>query len=102
MTAADINEYWKGQAVKVSASFTDEDGEAVDPDVVKLSYTNPSGDTVTLEYGEDEELFTTAAGHYEVIIDADEAGRWYYRWWSTGDGQASEQFHFEVVEVAGG
>ena len=98
---SDLITVWKGQLVKCSGVFTI-DGAEADPDVVKVTITNPSGESTTYTYGTDAELVKASTGNYSVNVDADEAGTWYYRFWSTGDGQASEQSNFEVREVAGG
>lgn len=86
-----------GDLVRVSAEFRDAETEAlIDPTAVKLSVRNPSGTVTTYTYGDDDALLRTETGKYEQDVSADEAGRWYYRWWSTGDGQAAEERSFEV------
>ena len=86
-----------GDLVRVSAEFRDAETEAlIDPDVVKLSVRTPSGVVTTYVYGADDALDRTEMGKYEQDVSADEAGRWFYRWWSTGEGQASEERSFEV------
>jgi hypothetical protein len=71
-------------------------GGLIDPDVVKLSVRTPAGTVTTYEYGEDAGVEKDDVGQYHADITVDEKGTWHYRWWSTGDGQASEERHFTV------
>ena len=92
------NNYDLGDKVKVSATFTDPDDSeaAYDPSVVKVSHKDPSGNVTTWTYGTDSEVVKDSTGNYHALIDADEAGTWYYRWFSTGTGQAAEEQQFRV------
>jgi len=76
--------------------FTDLDGDSVDPTVVKLSHRDPSLNVTHLVYGVDA-IVKETTGVYYFDIDADEAGVWYYRWWSTGTGQAATEKSFTVL-----
>lgn len=99
--SAEINTYWVGQKVRVTAAFTDVDDTAIDPDVVKLSVCDPSEVVTTYVYDTDEELVRDSEGNYSLDIDVDEEGTWYYRWWATGAGQSSVQHMFEAKETIG-
>lgn len=91
------NSYDLGDLVRVSAPFTlVSSGAAVDPTVVKCSVRDPSGNVVTYVYLTDAALVRDSAGNYHLDVDADEAGTWCYRWWSTGTGQAAEENQFTV------
>lgn len=68
----------------------------LDPATVKLSVKDPSGNLVTYEYLIDPEITRVSQGVYRARINADEAGTWYYRWFSEGDGQAAEEQSFTV------
>lgn len=86
-----------GDLVRVEATFTDSVlGTAVDPDVVKLSVKSPDDVVTTYVYLTDAEIVKDAVGEYHADIDVDQAGDWFYRWWSTGDGQAAEEKRFKV------
>ena len=89
--------YHLGDLIRVSAVFTDAAGDAVDPDAVFAQYKDPSGNVTELEYLTDAALVKDSVGNYHVDIDADEAGRWRYRFYSTGDGQAANQKSFDVT-----
>jgi len=84
-----------GNLVRVRVKFTDLDGDSIDPDVVKLSHRDPSGNVSHNTYGV-EAITKETTGVYYFDIDADEAGVWYYRWWSTGAGQAAAEQSFTV------
>jgi hypothetical protein len=89
-----------GDKVRVSAPFTlVSSGGAVDPDVVKLSVQPPSGTVTTYTYGVGATIVKDSAGNYHADIDANEEGTWYYRWFSTGNGQAAKEMRFVVREA---
>ena len=88
-----------GDLVRVSGSFTDEGGSAADPSAVFCAVRDPSGNVTTYEYGQDAELVKDDTGEYHVDVDTDEAGMWFYRWYSTGSGQAAEEGRFWVEKA---
>jgi hypothetical protein len=53
-----------------------------------------------LTYGVGAELVKDSTGVYHVDIDADEAGKWLYRFYSTGTGQASSSIGEFIVFVS--
>ncbi len=86
-----------GDVVRVSATFTDADTDSViDPDVVKLSVRTPAGIVTTYTYGVGGNVVKEAVGQYYSVINANQAGFWFYRWWSTGFGQAAKENEFKV------
>lgn len=92
--------YDLGDRVQVKAVFTNAETEgAVDPDVVNVSIRSPDGEVTTLVYLDDADVVRTGAGIYTLSIDANQAGTWYYRWWSTGAGQAAEERRFVVRDA---
>ena len=80
--------YRVGDLVRITGTWTNAAGTAVDPDAVVVSYKPPSGTTTTLTYGVDAEVVKDSTGVYHVDIDADETGTWGYKFQSTGTGQA--------------
>lgn len=88
--------YHVGDLVRIAGAFTDSDGDAVDPTAVFAKYKNPSGNVTTLEYLVDAALVKDSVGNYHVDINADEAGTWRYRFYSTGTGQAANEDRFTV------
>jgi len=92
-----MTEYDIGDLARVSAVFTDgESGDAIDPAVVKLAYKPEGEETITLTYGTDPEIVKDSTGHYHADLDITSSGKWRYRWYSTGSGQAAEEGEFFV------
>ena len=89
------NEYDIGDRVRLTATFTDADDVATDPDNVSIFYTDPSGNET-----EDDAPTKSATGIYYTDINLDEAGKWKYRSEGTaagGDYQGAEKSHFYVT-----
>lgn len=93
--------YQVGDLVRVTGTFTTAAGVATDPTAVFAEYKDPSGNTTELEYPADAALVKDSTGVYHIDIDADEAGSWFYRFYSTGTGQANSG-PGEFVVFAGG
>jgi len=89
-----MTEYDVGDVAHLTAEFVDLNGDAIDPTAVTLLYRPPIGELMTLLYGIDEEIIRDAAGKYHADIEIDIAGKWGYRWASTGTGQAAEEGSF--------
>ena len=85
-----------GALVKVTGIFTDEEGDSLDPTAVKMSWRTPAGVNTTKVYVTDAEVVKEEPGEYYVLLDANESGLWYYRWWSTGTGQAAKEFQYSI------
>ena len=86
------NIYDLGDSIRVSATFTDADTlDAVDPDVVNLSIRTPDGTLTTYTYGVGGNVVKADVGQYYSIVDVNQSGSWFYRWWSTGFGQAAKE-----------
>ena len=89
-------DYEKGDLVRCSAAFTNIAGAYVDPAAVLFRFKNPGGTTTTYTYGVDAELVKDAVGQYHVDVDANAEGVWFYRFESTGTGQAAGEEAFSV------
>lgn len=87
-------DYQLGSSVRVSAVFVT-NGAAVDPTTVNAEVTDPSGDVTTLTYAGGT-ITKGSTGNYSLTINANEAGTWKVRCWSTGTGQAAEVTSFHV------
>ena len=103
----------QGDLVHVTGTWTDplNSNAPIDPTVVMLSVKDPSGTVTTYTYGSTAITVKDSAGTettsptggagmivqddvgiYSADIDVtSEGGRWYYRWFSTGTGQAAEE-----------
>lgn len=88
--------YDLGDLVRAVAIFKDADNVLTDPSAVRFKVKDPAGAIVTYVYGTDAQLVRDSAGNYHVDIDADAAGFWYYRFYSTGSGQAAAEGVFGV------
>jgi hypothetical protein len=84
-----LNAYDKGKLARLTVSFTNFAGTAVDPTTVALSYRKSNGvqATVTLAGGA---VVRESLGNFYYDLTLDVAGVWHYRWVSTGEGQAAE------------
>ena len=89
----------KGDLVRCTGTFTDIAGAVTDPTAVYFQVTNPAGTKVSYVYGTDAALVKSSSGIYYVDVDAASAGRWYYRFYSTGTGQAADEQLFDVDET---
>lgn len=90
------NTYDVGDLVRVTGTLTDSAGDTLDPTAAYCKVKDPSGHVTTLVYGVDEALARDSSGVYLTDIDVDEAGTWYYRFYSTGIGQGASEAYFFV------
>jgi hypothetical protein len=89
-----------GDLVKLSATFLDaETGLVLDPTVVKLSVKPPDPATTTTHIYGSSAIIKDSTGNYHYNQNANVAGNWFYRWWSTGNGQAAEEKKFKVIDA---
>jgi hypothetical protein len=109
--------YSLGTLVIVSGKFTlKSNGGAVDPDTVQLSIESPDGVLKTYTYNVDN--YTVRAsdgtsstqsgavdfithdgtGQFSADVNANQHGHWYCRFFSSGNGQAANETHFEVKQ----
>lgn len=86
-----MSSYLEGNIVKLTASFTDEDGDAADPTTVVLKIRKPDG---TLE--EDITPTNDAVGSYSYTYTPATVGKYYYRFEGTGAIVAADDGDFRV------
>jgi len=93
--------YDDGDVVHVTGTFTDEGGAPQDPAAVFAQFRFGSGATTTKQYGVDTELEKDSVGNYSIDIDTTGHGGQlcFYRFYSTGSGQAAEQGRFYVERL---
>jgi hypothetical protein len=91
-----VKTYDIGDLVRVTGVFTNSAGTEIDPSVVTFKVKDPANVTTTYIYGTDVELVKDSTGNYYVDIDVDDDGSWYYRFESTGTGQAAAEGRFVV------
>jgi uncharacterized protein YfaS (alpha-2-macroglobulin family) len=91
-----INTYLIGAVVKLTGTFTDLDGDAIDPDTVTLRIKEPDGTITVYVYSTDLELVRDGVGEYHVDWAADQAGEYCFRFEGTGVAQAVNEKQFEI------
>lgn len=79
---------WPETTLRLTVSFTDEDGNAVDPATVIFSTHSPTCTTTDYVYGTDSEVGKSSTGNYYADIVPGDSGRWHFRWVTTGAGTA--------------
>lgn len=78
---------WPGTSLRIEVSFTDEDGVAIDPATVTFMTIDPCCGQTTYVYLTDAAVGKSGTGNYYADITIptnDSAGRWGYRWSTTG------------------
>lgn len=75
--------------IRIPVNFQDASGDDVDPSTVTFKLYSPSGQTTTYVFGADAQISQTSTGDYFVDVTPTEAGRWHFRWSSTGTNQNS-------------
>jgi hypothetical protein len=78
--------YYINTEIRLTASFVDSAGDAVDPDTVTFKTYSPSGQIASYVFGTDSAVQKASTGNYTADITPDKAGRWFYRWETTGTG----------------
>ncbi len=93
--------YRRGDTARVSASITDINNTAVDPDELIFRVLTPAGVTIVHEYDPEVEgdIVRDAKGDYHIDVPLDEVGDWPYRWEGTGGVGLAEE---GVLTVVGG
>lgn len=93
-----MNEWPLGSQVRCTCTFADSAGVPTDPDEVYFQALSPAGTLTSYHYSEDAELVKDDTGDYHALVDADDTGRWHYRFYSTGVGQSASETLFLVKE----
>lgn len=93
---ARINAYDIGDLVRMTGTLEAVDGTNVDPTTVVCKLKKPSGTVTTYTYGADLYPVRSEAGVYYLDYTPTEAGDHWYRFISTGTGQAADEGRFYV------
>ncbi len=78
---------YPGGVARVIVSFTDSNGDAIDPTTVTFRLMTPIRVESSYIYGTDSELTKTATGRYQMLVPStslDRGGRYSYRWETAG------------------
>ena len=86
--------------LRLSINLQNADGDDTDPATVALDLKSPAGIETTYVYLTDSELQKTDAGDYTCDVTPDEAGRWVYRWRTTGTGTTLREFGDFLVQYS--
>lgn len=73
-------------SLRLTVTFVDSDGDPVDPDTVTFKTCSPCRQTASYVYDTDDEVGRSGVGLYYADIVPDKAGRWFFRWETTGAG----------------
>lgn len=87
--------YDLGDAVTCQATFK-KSGVVLDPSTVAFKVKDPAGNVTVYSYPADPQLVKDSTGVYHVDVNANLEGTWFYRFESTGTGQAAEERSFAV------
>lgn len=91
-----MNTYDVGDQIRITATFTDIDGAAVDPATLQFKFKTPGSAITTYVYGVDAQIVKSGVGVYYVDVPIDASGTWSYRFAGTGAGQAAAEGQFDV------
>ena len=83
--------------ITLAVHLEDEAGNDYDPTTVTLKTLDPFGAMLSYVYGTDNEIGRVDSGNYTGDITPDSAGRWRYRWETTG-GVVVEEGDFLVQD----
>lgn len=95
-----INEYDRGDRVRLSAAFTDADGAPADPTTITLYVLDPTRTVTPYVYPAAVEMVRDALGAYHADLTLSLEGPWYYRWTGTGAIVAAAEGRFHVRQSA--
>jgi hypothetical protein len=70
--------------IALTANFQSAAGSDVDPTTVTIRVMDPWGTETSYVYGTDDEVVKDSVGDYTATITPDSAGRWHFRWQTTG------------------
>lgn len=91
---------YPGAVMAITANFAAEDESAIDPTTVTFKTFSPCGVIASYVYGTDSEVIRTGIGVYRAEFSADRAGRWHYRWETTGTGSTTASEGVLTVQVS--
>jgi len=92
------DEFQVGDLVRVTGTWTDENGIAYGPNTVLGQYKDPSGNVSDLVVP--THISNPSTGVYTYDIDVDEAGTWLYRFYGqsgTGGSLGANESYFEAI-----
>ena len=89
-----MNEYFKGQSVRLRFTFTNAEGALADPSAVSAQVKSPLGITTT--YG--PEIVHDSIGKYSLVVTGDRQGVWVVEGKGTGENVSVDEHEFKILE----
>lgn len=89
--------YDLGDLVRCTGNFKNTAGADINPTTITCQIKKPDSTITSYTYGTDAELIRDSTGNYHLDVNANAVGRWYYRFSSTGTGQAAAEGSFRVL-----
>lgn len=89
--------YYENQTVKLTGTFVDSSGVAIDPPTVTFVTMSPSGVVANLTYNNDPNVARSGPGVYLATVGVSEAGEWRYGVKSAGGNLMSASYGLFVV-----
>jgi len=86
-----------GDELKVTATFTDEDGAPADPGTVVFKTKDPAGAVTTYEFGTAVEVTKVGTGVYKLLFTPSAEGDWYWRAEGTAPVRQASEGKFRVA-----
>lgn len=86
-----------GDDVTIVGEWTTSAGELVDPAAVFCKVKAPDDTVTSYQYGVGVSIVKVEDGKYQLVVNATQEGRWFYRWYSTGSGKAAGEREFVVA-----
>jgi hypothetical protein len=87
-----------GDTVRVTGTFTDATDSLRDPTAINLTIRSPNGRVTNITYAAGQ-IIKSGTGVYYYDVDANEPGRWFYRFWSTGSYKAAGEESFLIRDA---
>lgn len=79
-----MNTYVLGNTIELSATFSDADGQNIDPSGGVFLIINRAGNYSAYHYGAGGTIQRETTGSYYIEVQASQIGGWNYYWFSSG------------------
>ena len=87
-----------GDELKITATFTDEDGDAADPATVTFKTKDPAGTVASYVFGTAVEVIRIATGVYKLLFTPSAEGVWYWRAEGTAPVKQAAEGQFRIAD----
>lgn len=89
-------EYDLGNVIRAAAVFRNIANVLIDPTEVRFQVKDPAGVVTEYVYGTNVQLVKDSVGNYHSDVTGNKTGRWSYRFYSTGSGEAAAESQFVI------